>query len=140
MRIKFDEVVAGSPARKIRELLRQSIDSLSARHATKLLEIKTAQEGLSVRRNTSATRFRFLNYDEPSKLRRRKIARKPRFSSQRSLIPARHSQASPTNAMQTAGCRRGAIECPPFRRNAQPSTTTATEIRLRKPGSKIVAM
>ena len=41
MRIKPDEVVAGFPARKIRKLLRQSVDSLSARHATKILEIKT---------------------------------------------------------------------------------------------------
>jgi DNA-binding MarR family transcriptional regulator len=43
MRIKPDEVVAGFPARKIRELLRQSVDSLSARHATKILEIKTKE-------------------------------------------------------------------------------------------------
>jgi len=43
MRIKPDEVVAGFTARKIRELLRQSVDSLSARHATKILEIKTKQ-------------------------------------------------------------------------------------------------
>jgi hypothetical protein len=43
MRIKPDEVVAGFPARKIRELLRQSVDCLSARHATKVLEIKTEQ-------------------------------------------------------------------------------------------------
>jgi hypothetical protein len=41
MRIKPDEVVAGFPAKKIRELLRQSVDSLSARHATKILDIKT---------------------------------------------------------------------------------------------------
>ena len=43
MRIKSDEVVAGFPARKIRELLRQSVDCISARHATKILEIKTKQ-------------------------------------------------------------------------------------------------
>ena len=43
MKIKPDEVVAGFPARKIRELLRQSADSLSARHATKILEIETKQ-------------------------------------------------------------------------------------------------
>jgi hypothetical protein len=43
MRITPDEVVAGFPARKIRKLLRQSVDSLSARHATKILEIKTEQ-------------------------------------------------------------------------------------------------
>jgi hypothetical protein len=43
MRIKPDEVVAGFPMRKIRELLRQSVDFLSARHATKILEIKTKQ-------------------------------------------------------------------------------------------------
>ena len=43
MRIKPDEVVAGFPARGIRELLRQSVDSLSARHATKILEIEMKQ-------------------------------------------------------------------------------------------------
>ena len=43
MRIKPDEVVAGFPARKIRELLRQSVDSLSAHHATKILEIEMKQ-------------------------------------------------------------------------------------------------
>jgi hypothetical protein len=43
MRIKPDDVVAGFPARKIRKLLRQSVDSLSAHHATKILEIKTEQ-------------------------------------------------------------------------------------------------
>ena len=43
MRIKSDEVVAGFPARRIRELLRQSVDCLSVRHATKILEIKTEQ-------------------------------------------------------------------------------------------------
>jgi predicted nucleotidyltransferase len=37
MRIKPDEIVAGFPARKIRDLLRQSVDSLSARDATKFL-------------------------------------------------------------------------------------------------------
>jgi predicted nucleotidyltransferase len=41
MRIKPDEVVAGFPARKIRVLLRQSVDSLSALDATKILGIKT---------------------------------------------------------------------------------------------------
>ena len=43
MRIKPDEIVAGFPARKIRELLRQSVDSLSAHHATKILEIEMKQ-------------------------------------------------------------------------------------------------
>ena len=43
MRIKPDEVVAGFPARRIRELLRQSVDSLSAHHATKILEIEMKQ-------------------------------------------------------------------------------------------------
>jgi len=43
MRIKPDEVLAGFPARKIREVLRQSVDRLSARHATKILGIKTEQ-------------------------------------------------------------------------------------------------
>jgi hypothetical protein len=43
MSIKSNEVVACFPARKIRELLRQSVDSLSVRHATKILEIKTEQ-------------------------------------------------------------------------------------------------
>jgi predicted nucleotidyltransferase len=41
MRIKPDEVVAGFPARKIRKLLRQSVDSLSARDATRVLQIET---------------------------------------------------------------------------------------------------
>ena len=35
--------MADFPARKIRELLRQSVDCISARHATKILEIKTEQ-------------------------------------------------------------------------------------------------
>ena len=43
MRIKPDEDVAGFPARKIKELLRQSVDFLSARHVTKILDIKTEQ-------------------------------------------------------------------------------------------------
>jgi len=43
MRIKPDEVVAGFPAREIREVLRQSVDCLSARHAMKILGIKTEQ-------------------------------------------------------------------------------------------------
>jgi hypothetical protein len=41
MRIKPDEDVAGFPASKIREVLRQSVDRLSARHATKILGINT---------------------------------------------------------------------------------------------------
>jgi hypothetical protein len=41
MRIKPDEVVAGFPAPKIRELLRRSIDSLYPCDATKVLGIKT---------------------------------------------------------------------------------------------------
>jgi hypothetical protein len=41
MRIRPDEVVAGFPARKIRKLLRQSVDSISARDATKVLQIET---------------------------------------------------------------------------------------------------
>jgi hypothetical protein len=41
MRIKPDEVVAGFHARKIREVLRQSVDRLSARHVTKILGINT---------------------------------------------------------------------------------------------------
>lgn len=40
MRIKPDEVVVGIPARQVRHLLRQSVDSLSARHAMKILEIE----------------------------------------------------------------------------------------------------
>jgi hypothetical protein len=43
MRIKCDEVVAGFPVRKIRQLLRQSVDSLSARDATKILQIKSKE-------------------------------------------------------------------------------------------------
>lgn len=43
MRIKPAEVVAGFAAGEITELLRQSADCLSARHATKILEIKTEQ-------------------------------------------------------------------------------------------------
>jgi hypothetical protein len=43
MRIKSDEDVAGFPASKIRQLLRQSVDSLSVRHATKTLEINTKE-------------------------------------------------------------------------------------------------
>ena len=43
MRIKSDEVVAGFPVRKIRQLLHQSVDSLSAGDATKILEIKTKE-------------------------------------------------------------------------------------------------
>ena len=43
MRIKSDENVAGFPARKIREFLRQSVDVLSVRHATKTLEINTKE-------------------------------------------------------------------------------------------------
>jgi hypothetical protein len=41
--VQPDEVVVGFPARKTRKLLRQSVDCLSARHATKILEIKTEQ-------------------------------------------------------------------------------------------------
>ncbi len=43
MRIRPDDLVVGFPAKQIRKLLRQSVDSLSAHHATKILEIKTEQ-------------------------------------------------------------------------------------------------
>jgi predicted nucleotidyltransferase len=71
MRIKPDEVVAGFPARKIRELLRQSVDSLSVRDATKILEIKMEQaiqllerleQGGFLKRNPALPNFD----DEPS--------------------------------------------------------------------------
>ena len=40
MRIQSDALVAGFPARKIRELLRQSEEFLSPRDATKILGVK----------------------------------------------------------------------------------------------------
>jgi hypothetical protein len=43
MRIKPDEAVAGFPAWEIWKFLRQSVDSLSAAHATKIFKIKKEQ-------------------------------------------------------------------------------------------------
>ncbi len=63
MRIKPDEVVAGFPARKIRKLLRQSVDFLSARHATKILEIKTEE---AIRLLERLERGRFLKRNPAS--------------------------------------------------------------------------
>jgi len=43
MRIRSDDIVVGFPAKQIRKLLRQSADSLSARHAKKILGINSEQ-------------------------------------------------------------------------------------------------
>jgi len=43
MRIRPDDLVVGFPAKQIRKLLRQSVDSLSARHAKKILGINPEQ-------------------------------------------------------------------------------------------------
>jgi len=43
MRIRPDDLVVDFPAKQIRKLLRQSVDSLSARHATKILGINSEQ-------------------------------------------------------------------------------------------------